>query len=112
MKSTEDAKSIMVDIGDDNTTVNSALISFNLDSYAFDYVENINNFVIRLYTEFLGRTPDKTGLHNNSEALKNATKTIYDIVGGFFLSQEYKNKYTSNEDFVDSLYNGLLNSQS
>lgn len=64
-------------------------------------------FVYRLYKNCLGRTPDGTGLENWCKAIENG-HTGSELVQGFIFSDEYKNKNSSNSDYIRMLYATML----
>lgn len=64
-------------------------------------------FVYRLYKNCLGRTPDGAGLESWCKQIKNG-KTGSNLVEGFVFSDEYKNRKTSNKEFISMLYNTIL----
>lgn len=64
-------------------------------------------FVYRLYKNCLGRTPDGAGLESWCKQIKSG-KTGSNLVQGFIFSDEYKNKNTSNTEFVKMLYDTML----
>ena len=70
--------------------------------------EFAKTFVTNLYKNVLGRKPDASGLAHWVKQLLSGVpaKTI---VRGFFNSQEYLNKRTTNEQFINDLYKGYLN---
>ncbi|MBQ9827154.1 MAG: DUF4214 domain-containing protein, partial [Lachnospiraceae bacterium] len=69
----------------------------------------VNAFIRRLYKLCLGRNPDKTGFANWKQRLNSKQKTAAQAVQGFFLSNEFKNKNLSDEEFVIRCYRVLLN---
>ena len=64
-------------------------------------------FVYRLYKNCLGRTPDGAGLESWCKQIKSG-KTGSNLVEGFVFSDEYKNRKTSNKEFISMLYNTIL----
>lgn len=64
----------------------------------------VKNFVIRLYEKVLGRKADPVGLAEWFNQLILGNNTGADVAQGFFFSDEFKNKNTSNEVYVDVLY--------
>lgn len=79
------------------------LISVNSNS--------IEAFVTRLYSKCLNRTPDENGLEYWKLLLSSSEKSGAEVAYGFVFSEEYKNKNTSNEEYVEMLYNVFLNRQ-
>ena len=66
------------------------------------------DYVKLLYKNCLSRDPDTGGLIAWVNALDNGTKAK-SVVDSFFNSREYKNKKTSNAQFVTDCYHGYLN---
>lgn len=65
------------------------------------------DFVTKLYKNILYRDPDPQGLANWVNALNNGA-TGSEIARGFLTSAEFTNKNVSDESFVSTLYNALL----
>lgn len=61
-------------------------------------------FCARLYTKCLGRAEDAAGLDYWATLLTTKQSTGADVGYGFVFSDEYKNKNTSDEEFVRMLY--------
>ena len=68
----------------------------------------VQQFVDRLYTEVLGRTPVYSETRNWYNYLTSHQMTASDVAAGFVFSAEYKRKNTSNESFVTMLYEALF----
>lgn len=68
----------------------------------------VTDYVKLLYKNILGRNPDTGGQTAWVNALENGT-SAKNVVASFFNSKEYKNKKTSNEQFVIDCYKGYLN---
>jgi hypothetical protein len=68
----------------------------------------IRAFVERFYTLVLGRQPDKGGFDNWVSALTNGSYAGGDIAKAFFLSPEYLNQNTSDDDFVNTCYRAFF----
>ncbi|MCR5803774.1 MAG: DUF4214 domain-containing protein [Clostridia bacterium] len=64
----------------------------------------IRGFVERLYTSVLGRDAETDGLNFWTSDLYNFKVTGAQVAQGFIFSQEFKDRNTSNEDFVRILY--------
>ena len=69
----------------------------------------ITAFVYRLYTKVLGRGAEVGGLEGWTRKVFTEGATGADLAVGFFLSPEYTNKNTSNEQYVRTLYQTVLN---
>lgn len=77
--------------------------------YDDEYVRMNEEFVVRLYEKCLGREPDAAGLNNWKEALLQKEKSGIQVARGFVFSQEYLSKHTSDDEYVEMLYNVFLN---
>lgn len=65
-------------------------------------------FVQRLYEKVFQRSADASGLNEWSNKLYNGTTTGATTAWNFFFSPEFSNKNTSNEQYVDILYQALF----
>ena len=74
----------------------------------YDY-KKLEDFVSRLYRNFLKREPDEKGLADWIDALVSGRGTGAKVVAGFVLSPEYKANSLSNEGYVTALYNIIFN---
>lgn len=72
----------------------------------------ISAFVTRLYNTCLGRTPDAGGLTGWHDVLFEGSSTGAQVGYGFVFSKEYLIKNTSNEEYVEMLYNVFLDRSS
>lgn len=68
----------------------------------------VKNFVIRLYELVLGRTPETNGLANWYNALVTGSQTGAQAAQGFFFSEEFLNKNTSDTEYIETLYRTML----
>ncbi|MDR2591026.1 MAG: DUF4214 domain-containing protein [Oscillospiraceae bacterium] len=66
-------------------------------------------FVTRLYTTALGRSPDTNGFITWTNSLMTGRNTGASVAGGFFFSTEFINRNLTNDAFVDTLYSVMLN---
>ena len=73
-----------------------------------DY-EKVNDFVSRLYRNYLKREPDEKGLAAWVDALVLGRATGAKVVSGFVLSPEYEANSLSNEEYITALYRTILN---
>ena len=73
-----------------------------------DY-EKVNDFVSRLYRNFLKREPDEKGLAAWVDALVLGRATGAKVVSGFVLSPEYEANSLSNEEYITALYRTIFN---
>ena len=64
----------------------------------------LEEFVTRLYENFLNRKPDEGGLKAWVDALESGKATGAKVVAGFVNSQEFQNNPLNNEDYVTALY--------
>ena len=71
----------------------------------------VEAFVTRLYQVCLDRKPDKDGLNDWVNQLKNG-KTGGEVAYGFVFSKEFKNKKLSNADFVEYMYSAFFGRKS
>jgi len=69
----------------------------------------VEQFVTRFYQQCLSRDPDASGLNGWTNALLNGTLTGSDVATSFIFSDEFINRYTTNEDFVTILYRAFFN---
>ena len=74
--------------------------------------EDVRKFVERMYTICLGRTADTAGVNYWTDTLMNKEKTAAEVGYGFVFSDEYKNKNTKDDAFVEMLYNVFMNRKS
>ncbi len=65
-------------------------------------------FVSRLYTVVLNRTPDAEGLKTWTDALLDGSRTAAEVIEGFFNSNEYQGSGRSDEQIVTDCYNAML----
>jgi len=72
-------------------------------------VVDVRRFVTRFYQQCLSREPDSPGLTGWTNALLNGSLTGSDIAWSFIFSDEFINRYTTNEDFVTILYRAFFN---
>ena len=68
----------------------------------------VTRFVTYLYRNILSREPEMQGLTNWVQQLVSKKKTAAEVALGFTCSDEFKNKNTSNEEYVKLLYSTIL----
>ena len=68
----------------------------------------VRQFVRRFYQQCLNREPDEGGLNGWIQALLDGTQTGSSVALGFGLSQEFVNRGTSNDVFLDILYKAFF----
>lgn len=74
-------------------------------------VDLVKDFVTRFYRECLNREPDQAGLDGWVNGLKNGWVTGGEIAQSFIMSPEYTNLGTSDEEFLETLYQAFFNRQ-
>lgn len=77
-----------------------------------DPTSPVREFVVRLYELVLGREPDSAGLEDWYNALSSGEMTAADAARGFILGEEYANKNSSDSQYVNMLYQTLLDRES
>ncbi len=68
----------------------------------------IRSFVERCYTKVLGREGEKAGIEDWTNRIATGQMSAEDVAKSFFFSDEYTNKKTSNETFVETLYQTFM----
>ena len=85
-------------------------VKVRIDILSDEPSRQIRNFVLRLYNVVLGREADPVGLGDWTTLLAMGKgQTGADTAHGFFFSDEFKNKNTSNEEYLRVLYRTILN---
>lgn len=74
--------------------------------------EKVKAFVERMYTKALGREADAAGVEYWTNVLIKKEKTAAEVGYNFVFSDEYKNKNTKNDAFVETLYNVFMDRKS
>jgi PKD repeat protein len=69
---------------------------------------DVEAFVTRFYQLCLGRNPDQAGLEGWTTALLDGSKTGSDVAYGFVFSQEFLNKNTTDEEYLQVLYEAFF----
>ena len=69
----------------------------------------IESFVTRFYQLCLNRSPDESGLNGWVAALLYGTLTGSDVAYGFVFSPEFLKKNTTNEEYLQILYEAFFN---
>jgi len=95
-----------ISIGANNEYLINANIHFNHKSK--EEIQNVNNFVNRLYTIILGRDAEAEGLADWTNRLVSGTASSAEIVYGIANSQEFANRGFSNEEIVETMYQAML----
>lgn len=68
----------------------------------------IQQYIARNYKQFLGRTPDASGLSYWTNKLISKSMTPAQVAKNFVFSSEFKSKNYTNEQFILKLYLGLF----
>ncbi len=68
----------------------------------------IRGFVERCYLKALGREGEKAGVEDWTNRIATGTMSAEDVAKSFFFSDEYINKQTDNEAFVETLYQTFM----
>ena len=71
-------------------------------------IDNVTQFITRLYGVCFNREPDADGLNHNCELLWDHTLTATQMAHGFIFSQEFQNLGLDDSAFVDSLYRSMM----
>lgn len=74
--------------------------------------EKVKAFVERMYTKALGREADASGVEYWTDTLIKKEKTAAEVGYNFVFSDEYKNKNTKDDAFVETLYNVFMDRKS
>lgn len=69
----------------------------------------VEAYVTRLYELCLGRYPDAAGLTDWVDRICSGRTSGAEAAQGFFFSDEFKNNNYGNEDYVERLYNVMMN---
>lgn len=92
------------------TPTPTPIITPALDPY-FD-TTGTGGFVVRLYTELMGRNPDRSGYDYWCRMLQSGYMNGREVAEGFFESPEFIAKKLSNKDYVEVLYNVFFDRES
>ena len=68
----------------------------------------IRGFVERCYLKALGREGEKAGVEDWTNRIATGAMSAEDVAKSFFFSDEYINKQTDNEAFVETLYQTFM----
>lgn len=68
----------------------------------------VTNFMANLYQQCLGRNPDVQGLNNWTGIILRKEKSLTEVIIDFTNSTEFRRTNELNEDYVSSLYRGIL----
>lgn len=73
---------------------------------------DIEGFVTRFYQECLDREPDTDGLNSWIDALNSGNMSGSDLAWSFIYSDEFQNKNTPDDDYLEVLYQAFFNRES
>ena len=74
--------------------------------------KEVQAFIERMYTKALGREADSAGVEYWTNVLIKKEKTAAEVGYNFVFSDEYKNKNTKDDAFVEMLYNVFMDRKS
>lgn len=92
-----------------NHNDNSGNDNHDQEDASDDTTVQIESFVSRMYTVALKRDAESQGLNDWSSQLQDKENDGAGIAFGFIMSQEFKNKNLSNEEYVTTLYETFFN---
>ncbi len=72
------------------------------------YNAGVRDFVLRNYEKALGRPGETAGVEDWSHKINKGEMSALDVAQSFFHSQEFMNKNTSNDEYVEILYRTFL----
>ena len=81
---------------------------FSLNTSRADYLD-VEDFVSRFYELCLNRPPDPAGLKGWTEALLDGSQTGSYVAYGFVFSEEFRNKNSIDEEYLQVLYEAFFN---
>ena len=82
--------------------------SVTTDEINVDAKDLIRDFVVRLYTQLLGRKPDEAGLESWTEVLRSQKEQGAKVAQGFVESPEFKKRNLSDKEYISILYRTFL----
>ena len=71
--------------------------------------DGVNGFVTRMYNVALDRAPDPEGLASWTNGLRSGSISGGDVARNFILSDEFRSKNVSNEQFLEVMYRSFFN---
>ena len=93
---------------DENYWVNEAIA----EAYKIDHVcggyEEVSTVIENIYVKFLDRNPDINEIKKWSYWLEHRERSCEDLVIEIIKSEEFKNRNLTDTQFIDILYEGLL----
>lgn len=90
------------------TRVENTRYSANFELEDYRRIKD-REFVERLYLKVFGRPGDKAGVTDWTNKLFEGRTTGASTVEGFFMSEEFTRKNTSDREYVDLLYDAIFN---
>ncbi len=75
---------------------------------ARDQNEGVTTFVVRCYKKFLSRSASANDLNYWCKKLLSGELSAKSVAEGFVLSNEFQSKNLSDDDFVETMYQGLF----
>lgn len=90
-----------------NGTIDSA--GYNMEPVVPVSKINAENYVAHLYNAILGRSGSASEIAVHVDAMQNKRESAASVAAGMFASNEYRSKNTSDEQFLENLYQALLN---
>ena len=72
------------------------------------YNAGVRDFVLRNYEKALGRKGETAGVEDWAHRINTGQMSALEVAQSFFHSDEFLNKHTSNEEFVEILYETFL----
>lgn len=75
---------------------------------ARDRNPNLTMFINRIYEQAMGRKGEEDGLNYWCSTIQNREKTPVQVAESFILSEEFKNKHLSDEEYIKVLYRTFM----
>ena len=93
---------------DGRVSITQNPIIITIDTYSESELA-VRNFVIRMYQAVLDRPYDPVGLEDWTNGLLSGELDGEEVARGFILSDEFKERNLSDEEYVDVLYRTFFN---
>lgn len=87
---------------------NNRVVQNETDDNPYMTESNIEDFVKRLYQKVLNRECEQAGLWDWTNRLLVRDESGAQVAHGFFFSDEYKNKNTDENTYLDTLYSAMF----
>ena len=91
-----------------DSSVTITLLVYKMPDTEAEQKDNVSDFVKRLYGDVLNRPCDEEGLNYWKNELNSYNLTGAQVAEKFILSEEFKNKGKTNEEYVDILYSAFF----